>query len=68
MQIRKNRCDVAEPRFLCDHSSKSILDTLKASQLSYKIIDFYVINFVDEQVIMTTMENWIIERGSNNRT
>ena len=31
MQIRKNRCDVAEPRFFCDHSSKSILDTLKAS-------------------------------------
>ena len=33
MQIRKNRCDVAEPRFLCNHSSKSILDTLKASQI-----------------------------------
>ena len=33
MQIRKNRCDVAEPRFLCDYSSKSILDALKASQI-----------------------------------
>ena len=33
MQIRKNRCDVAEPRFLCDNSSKIILDTLKASQI-----------------------------------
>ena len=33
MQIRKNRCDVAEPRFLCDHLSKSILDKLKASQI-----------------------------------
>ena len=33
MQIRKDRCDVAEPRFLCDNSSKSILDTLKASQI-----------------------------------
>ena len=33
MQIRKNRCDVAEPRFLCDHSSKSVLDPLKASQI-----------------------------------
>ena len=33
MQIRKNRCDVAEPRFLCNHSSKSILDTLKASEI-----------------------------------
>ena len=33
MQIRKSRCDVAEPRFLCDHSSKSVLDTLKASQI-----------------------------------
>ena len=29
MQIRKNRCDVAEPRFLCDYPSKSVLDTLK---------------------------------------
>ena len=28
MQIRKDRCDVAEPRFLCDNSSKSILDML----------------------------------------
>ena len=33
MQIRKNRCDVAEPRFLCDHSSKSILNMLKASEI-----------------------------------
>ena len=33
MQIRKDRCDVAEPRFLCDNSSKSILETLKASQI-----------------------------------
>ena len=33
MQIRKNRRNVAEPRFLCDNSSKSILDTLKASQI-----------------------------------
>ena len=33
MQIRKNRCDVAELRFLCNNSSKSILDTLKASQI-----------------------------------
>ena len=33
MQIQKNRCDVAEPRFLGDNSSKSILDTLKASQI-----------------------------------
>ena len=33
MQIRKDRCDATEPRFLCDHSSKSILDTLKASQI-----------------------------------
>ena len=33
MQIRKDRCDVAEPRHLCDNSSKSILDTLKASQI-----------------------------------
>ena len=33
MQIRENRCDVAEPRFLCDHPSKSVLDTLKASQI-----------------------------------
>jgi hypothetical protein len=24
---------VAEPRFLCDHPSKSVLDTLKASQI-----------------------------------
>ena len=31
MQIRKDRCDVAEPRLLCNNSSKSILDTLKAS-------------------------------------
>ena len=31
MQIRKDRCDVAEPR--CGNSSKSILDTLKASQM-----------------------------------
>ena len=27
MQIRENRRDVAEPRFLCDNSSKSILNT-----------------------------------------
>ena len=33
VQIRKNWCDVAEPKFLCDNSSKSILDTLKASQI-----------------------------------
>ena len=33
MQIRKNRRDVAEPRFLCDHSNKSILDMLKASEI-----------------------------------
>ena len=33
MRIRKNRCDVAEPRFLCDHSSESILNMLKASQI-----------------------------------
>ena len=33
MQIRKNRCDATEPRFLGDHSSKSILDKLKASQI-----------------------------------
>ena len=33
MQIRKDRCDVAEPRFFCDNSSKSILDKLKASQI-----------------------------------
>ena len=33
MQIRENRCDVAEPRFLCDYPSKSVLDTLKASQI-----------------------------------
>ena len=25
MQIRENRCDVAEPRFLCDYPSKSVL-------------------------------------------
>ena len=30
MQIRENRRNVAEPRFLCDNSSKSILNTLKA--------------------------------------
>ena len=30
MQIRKDRCDVTELRFLCDHSSKSNLNTLKA--------------------------------------
>ena len=34
MQIRENRRNVAEPRFLCDNSSKSILNTLKASQIS----------------------------------
>ena len=34
MQIRKNRCDVAETRFFCDHLSKSILETLKASQMT----------------------------------
>ena len=34
MQIRKNRCDVAEPRFLCDHSSKSILDTFKIALMA----------------------------------
>ena len=33
MQIRKNRCNVAEPRFLCDHSSESILNMLKASEI-----------------------------------
>ena len=33
MRIRKSRCDVTEPRFLCDNSSKIILDTLKASQI-----------------------------------
>ena len=33
MQIRKDRCDVAEPRFLCNNSSKNIPDTLKASQI-----------------------------------
>ena len=30
MQIRENRRNFAEPRFLCDNSSKSILNTLKA--------------------------------------
>ena len=29
MQLRENRRNVAEPRFLCDNSSKSILNTLK---------------------------------------
>ena len=29
---------------------------------------YLFIYFVDEQVIITTMENWMIERGSNNRT
>ena len=33
MQIKKNRRDLAEPRFLCDYPSKSVLDTLKASQI-----------------------------------
>ena len=33
MQIWKDRCDVAEPRFLWDNSSKSILDTVKANQI-----------------------------------
>ena len=33
MQVRKNRCDATEPRFLGNHSSKSILDKLKASQI-----------------------------------
>ena len=33
MQIRKDKCDVAEPRFLGDNSSKSILETLNASQI-----------------------------------
>jgi len=33
MQIKENRCDVAGPRFLCDYSSKSVLDTLKVSQI-----------------------------------
>ena len=33
MQIRENRCDVTEARFLCDYPSKSVLDTLKASQI-----------------------------------
>ena len=34
MQIRENRCDVAEPRFLGDYyPNKSVLDTLKASQI-----------------------------------
>ena len=32
-QISKNRCDATEPRILGDHLSKSILDTLKASQI-----------------------------------
>ena len=29
----RDRRDVTEPKFLCDHSSNSILDTLKASQI-----------------------------------
>ena len=33
MQIRENRRNVAEPRFLCNNSSKSILNTLEASQI-----------------------------------
>ena len=33
MQIRKKRGDVAEPRFLCNYPSKSILVTLNASQI-----------------------------------
>ena len=33
MRIRENRCDAAEPRFLCHYPSKSVLDTLKASQI-----------------------------------
>ena len=33
MQIKENRCDVAGPRFLCDYPRKSVLDTLKASQI-----------------------------------
>ena len=33
MQVRKNRCDATEPRFLGNHSSKSILDKLKTSQI-----------------------------------
>ena len=33
MQIRKNRRNVAEPRFLCDNSSESILNMLKASEI-----------------------------------
>ena len=33
MQIRENRRNVAEPRFLRDNSSESILNTLKASQI-----------------------------------
>ena len=33
MWIWKDRHDVAEPRFLCDNSSKSVLDTLKGSQI-----------------------------------
>ena len=33
MQIRKNRCNVAEPRFLCNHSSEGILNMLKASEI-----------------------------------
>ena len=33
MQIRENRRNVAEPRILCDNSSKSILNTLKVSQI-----------------------------------
>ena len=39
MQIRDDWCDhydVAEPRFLCDNSSKSIPDTLKAIELDSK--------------------------------
>jgi hypothetical protein len=33
MQIRKHRCDVAEPRLLGDYPSKSILDKLEASKI-----------------------------------
>ena len=33
MQIRKDKCGVVEPRFLWDNSSKSILGTLKTSQI-----------------------------------
>ena len=34
VEIRKNRRDATEPRFLGDHTSKGILDKLKAIQVS----------------------------------